>query len=137
MVTEPPTTMASDPGPCRLTTWRIRSAVRRAASAHGTGSRPASPRPNGAAMRSATGSKRAKRPRSQSQPSSTSGWLRDRTRSTLPSRSVAHVLQPVGHCPQTVGTLTISHGRALKRYGVGSSAPTGHSSVTLPEKRPV
>ena len=46
---------------------------------------------------------------------------------------VDHVLQPVAQPVQTVGTLTISHGRALKRYAVGRSAPTGHSSVTLPE----
>ncbi len=57
----------------------------------------------------------AKRPLSQIQPSSTSGWLRDRIRCTLPSRVVAQMLQPVGHRPQTVGTLSISQGRARKR----------------------
>ena len=49
---------------------------------------------------------------------------------------MAHVLQPTAQPPHTDGTLTISHGRALKRYGVGSRAPTGHSSVTLPENAP-
>ena len=48
-----------------------------------------------------------------------------------------HVLQPTGHIPQTVGTLVISHGRASKRYCVGSRAPTGQSSVTLPVKAPL
>ena len=48
-----------------------------------------------------------------------------------------HVLQPTGHMPQTVGTLVISHGRASKRYCVGSSAPTGQSSVTLPVNAPL
>ena len=78
-----------------------------------------------------------KRPLSQSHPSSISGWLRETMRLTLPSRTVACVLQPTGHMPQTVGTSTISHGRASKRYCVGSSAPTGQSSVTLPVNAPV
>ena len=75
----------------------------------------------------------AKRPLSQSQPSSTSGWLRERIRLTLPSRVVALMLQPTGQRPQTVGTFWISHGRASKRYCVEVSAPTGQSSITLPE----
>ena len=70
---------------------------------------------------------------SQSQPSSTSGWLRERIRLTLPSRVVALMLQPTGQRPQTVGTFWISHGRASKRYWVEVSAPTGQSSITLPE----
>ena len=53
-----------------------------------------------------------KRPLSQSQPPSTSGWLRERIRFTLPSRVVALMLQPTGHRPQTVGTFWISQGRA-------------------------
>ena len=71
---------------------------------------------------------------SQSQPSSTSGWLRERIRFTFPSRVVALMLQPTGQRPQTVGTFWISHGRASKRYCVEVSAPTGQSSITLPEK---
>ena len=55
-------------------------------------------------------------------------------RLTLPSRVVALMLQPTGQRPQTVGTFWISHGRASKRYCVEVSAPTGQSSVTLPEK---
>ena len=74
-----------------------------------------------------------KRPLSQSQPPSTSGWLRERTRLTLPSRTVALMLQPTEQRPQTVGTFWMSHGRASKRYCVEVSAPTGHSSITLPE----
>ncbi len=35
-----------------------------------------------------------------------------------------------------MGTFVISHGRASKRYCVGSSAPTGQSSVTLPVNGP-
>ena len=54
-------------------------------------------------------------------------------RFTLPSRVVAATLQPTGHRPQTVGTFWISHGRASKRYCVEVSAPTGQSSITLPE----
>ena len=46
------------------------------------------------------------------------------------------MLQPTGQSPQTVGTFWISHGRASKRYCVEVSAPTGQSSVTLPEKWP-
>ena len=75
----------------------------------------------------------AKRPLSQSQPWSTSWWFRDRIRLTLPSRVVALTLQPTGHMPHTVGTFWISHGRASKRYCVDVSAPTGQSSITLPE----
>ena len=73
---------------------------------------------------------------SQSQPPSTSGWLRERMRLTSPSRVVAEMLQPTGHIPQTDGTFWISHGRASNRYGVEVSAPTGQSSITLPVKRP-
>ena len=43
------------------------------------------------------------------------------------------MLQPTGQRPQTVGTFWISHGRASKRYCVEVSAPTGQSSITLPE----
>ena len=71
---------------------------------------------------------------SQSQPSCTSGWLRDRTRATFPSLVVAQMLQPTGQSPQTVGTFWISHGRARNRYVVDVSAPTGQSSTTFPEK---
>ena len=78
-----------------------------------------------------------KRPLSQIQPSSISGWLRERIRLALPSRRSTLVLQPTGHMPQTVGTFRISHGRASKRYCVGRSAPTGQSSVTLPVNGPV
>jgi hypothetical protein len=35
--------------------------------------------------------------------------------------------------PQTVGTFWISHGLPVKRYWVDVSAPTGQSSITLPE----
>ena len=70
---------------------------------------------------------------SQSQPSSISGWLRESTRFTFPSRVVTVVLQPTGQSAQTVGTSWISHGRAWKRYCVEVSAPTGQSSTTLPE----
>jgi hypothetical protein len=55
-------------------------------------------------------------------------------RCTLPSRVVAWMLQPTGQSPQTVGTFWISHGRAWKRYWVDVSAPTGQSSMMLPEK---
>ncbi len=74
----------------------------------------------------------AKRPLSQSQPRSTSGWFRLTIRFTFPSRVVASTLQPTGQSPQTVGTFWISHGRAWKRYWVEVSAPTGQSSITLP-----
>ena len=70
---------------------------------------------------------------SQSQPSSISGWLRERIRFTFPSRVVAVMLQPTGQRPQTDGTFWISHGRASKRYCVEVSAPTGQSSITFPE----
>jgi hypothetical protein len=43
------------------------------------------------------------------------------------------VLQPTAQPPQVVGTFWISHGRARKRYVVEVRAPTGQSSVTLPE----
>ena len=43
------------------------------------------------------------------------------------------MLQPTGQRPQTVGTSWISQGRASKRYCVEVSAPTGQSSITLPE----
>ncbi len=57
-------------------------------------------------------------------------------RLTFPSRVVAEMLQPTGQSPHTVGTFWISHGRASKRYCVDVSAPTGQSSVTLPENAP-
>ena len=52
---------------------------------------------------------------------------------TLPSRIVADVLQPTGQPVQTVGTFWMSQGRASKRYSVEVRAPTGQSSITLPE----
>ena len=70
---------------------------------------------------------------SQSQPPSISGWLRDSTRFTPPSRVVARMLQPAGQSPHTVGTSWISHGRAWNRYCVDVRAPTGQSSITFPE----
>ena len=73
------------------------------------------------------------RPLSHSQPPSTSGWLRERMRLTLPSRTVAVTLHPTGQRPHTVGTFWMSHGRASNRYWVDVSAPTGHNSITLPE----
>ena len=51
----------------------------------------------------------------------------------MPSRVVAETLQPTGQSPQTVGTFWISHGRPWNRYCVDVSAPTGQSSITLPE----
>ena len=109
------------------------------ASSHDTGSKPRSrTRLIGSTMRSSVRRcVKANRPLSQIQPSSISGWLRDRIRLTLPSRTVALTLQPTGHMPQTVGTFWISHGRPSKRYWVGSSAPTGQSSVTLPVNGPL
>src|SRR5262249_52637748 len=74
----------------------------------------------------------AKRPLSQIQPSSTSGWLGDRIRFTLPSRVVALTLQPTGHIPHTVGTFWNSHGRPSNQSCDATTAPTAHSSVTLP-----
>ena len=59
--------------------------------------------------------------------------MRDWIRLTFPSRVVALMLQPTGQRPQTLGTFWISHGRASKRYWVDVSAPTGQSSITLPE----
>ena len=53
--------------------------------------------------------------------------------SPCPSRVVARMLQPTGQSPHTVGTSWISHGRASNRYCVEVSAPTGQSSITLPE----
>jgi hypothetical protein len=73
---------------------------------------------------------------SHSQPESTSGWLRERTRFTFPSRVVTLTLQPTGHMPQTVGAFWISHGRPSNRYCVDVSAPTGQSSSTLPLNAP-
>ena len=54
-------------------------------------------------------------------------------RATLPSRTVAATLQPTAQPPHTVGMFWISQGRARNRYVDDVSAPTGHSSVTLPE----
>ena len=99
------------------------------------GASPSGPRASGSRIRSSARRwGNAKRPLSQSQPPSTSGWFRDCTRLTAPSRVVARMLQPAGQRPQTVGTSWISQGRASKRYCVEVSAPTGQSSITFPEK---
>ena len=132
------------PSRCRRARSRSRSRRRAAAARPRRARRPSraarsgAGRPCAAGRRSGrrrAGAPNAKRPLSQSQPSSTSGWLRERIRLTLPSRVVALMLQPTGQRPQTVGTFWISHGRASKRYCVEVSAPTGQSSITLPEKR--
>ncbi len=44
------------------------------------------------------------------------------------------MLQPTLHSLQTLGTLVRSQGRARKRKGIEVSAPTGQSSIVLPEK---
>ena len=42
--------------------------------------------------------------------------------------------QPTEHVVQVLSTCSRSHGRALKRYGVAVSAPTGQICTVLPEK---
>ena len=74
----------------------------------------------------------AKRPRSQSHPSSTSSWSRERTRRTRSSRTVSSTLHWPGQSAQTEPEPSMSHGRARKRYGCDVSAPTGQSSMMLP-----
>ncbi len=64
-----------------------------------------------------------KRPRSHSQPSSTSGWLRERTRRTPPSRTVPQVLQPTAHMPQTLGMSLISQGLRLEAVDRRGQSP--------------
>ena len=109
---------------------------RRAPSSYDTSESPRrGSRTRGAVRRSGPGGGRERSgPCRRSSRSSISGWLRERIRATLPSRVVAQVLQPTGQRPHTVGTFWISHGLARNRYTVDVSAPTGHSSTTLPEK---
>ena len=104
------------------------------AASQPTGCSPPSPRTSGSTIRSSAATYgKPKRPLSQSQPRSSSGWLRDWTRLTLPSRTVTDVLHPTGQRPHTDGTAWMSHGRASNRYCVEVRAPTGQSSITLPE----
>ena len=42
--------------------------------------------------------------------------------------------QPTAHPAQVESTSSRSHGRALNRYGVAVSAPTGQICTVLPEK---
>ena len=42
--------------------------------------------------------------------------------------------QPTEHVVHVLSTCSRSHGRALKRYGVAVSAPTGQICTVLPEK---
>ncbi len=49
---------------------------------------------------------------------------------------VSSTLQPAGQPPHTEGVFWMSHGRAVKRYGMLVSAPTGQMSMMLPVKRP-
>jgi hypothetical protein len=103
-------------GPYRFAKWRSRRATVSAAASQLASSSPRSPRTSGVRYRSSARTcSKANRPLSHSQPSSTSGLSRESTRRTWSSRVVAQVLQPVGQRPQTVGTLSISQGRALKR----------------------
>ena len=73
-----------------------------------------------------------KRPLSQSQPSSTSGLSRARTRATFSSRTVNITLHCDGQSVQTEPASSMSHGRARKRYASDVRAPTGQSSMMLP-----
>ena len=54
-------------------------------------------------------------------------------RSTSLLRYSTFRLQPTLHLSQTLGTLVRSQGRARKRKGIEVSAPTGQSSIVLPE----
>ncbi len=55
-------------------------------------------------------------------------------RSSVLPRSSTCIRQPTLHCVHEVVVRWLSHGRERKRYVLEVSAPTGHSSVTLPVK---
>ena len=55
-------------------------------------------------------------------------------RSTVLPRSSTCIWQPTAHCVHEVVVRWLSQGRERKRYVLEVSAPTGHSSVTLPVK---
>src|SRR6266536_3826071 len=74
------------------------------------------------------------RPRLHSHPSSISSLLRDIKRIILSTRTSIRALQPTLQLLHTLGTCFNSHGRALKRYLLEVSAPTGQISTVLPEK---
>ena len=100
---------------------RLEPGAARGAAARGSGRRRA-----GAGTRSA--------PCRRASPRRPPGGCARGCASPCPRASSRSMLQPTGQRPQTVGTFWISHGRASKRYCVEVSAPTGQSSITLPEK---
>ncbi len=75
-----------------------------------------------------------KRPLSQSQPQLTGSLSTPRKRTISSELDWAAVRQPTAHKVQVVSTCSRSQGRALKRYGLANSAPTGQICTTLPLK---
>ena len=73
------------------------------------------------------------RPTSQIQVSFTSGLSPAVTRLSSPSRFQTFCRQPTLHNVQGPSTSFISQTRAVKRYLLSVSAPTGQISITLPE----
>src|SRR3972149_3766742 len=74
------------------------------------------------------------RPLSHSHPLSTSRFSRASNRTTLFSLTSTWILHPQPQCGHTEGTLLMPQGRALNLYCLDVRAPTGHSSIVLPEK---
>ena len=117
-----------DDATARAAQQRSASAI---ASSHETLVRAAARRA-GPSRSSARRCVNTKRPLSQIQPSSTSGWLRDRTRFDLPLADGDVDVAADGAEPADGRHVCDLPRPASNRYCVGSSAPTGQSSMTLP-----
>ena len=111
------------------------SATARSASYQVAGTSSPSLRTMGSARRSSllTDSK-AKRPLSHSQPWLTGSASIPRSRVTRLADDCTATRHPTAQVVQVDSTWSRSQGRAVNRYGVAVSAPTGQIWMVLPEK---
>ena len=70
---------------------------------------------------------------SASHSSFTASFVRGRMRSTSDPRASIRMFVPSASCTSTLSVFRNSHGRAVKLYGLFSSAPTGQMSIRLPD----
>jgi hypothetical protein len=99
------------------------------------GTRPVAERTSGSVRRwSLLTDSNPKRPRSQSQPQLTGSLSTPWYRSSWSRLDCTTVRQPTEQVVQVLSTSSRSQGRALKRYGLAVSAPTGQICTVLPLK---
>ena len=135
LVPRDPPMMPTASGPLSFNTVRRIRPAASSAFDHVVSASAPSLRINGACTRflELTDSK-LKRPRSHSQPQLTDSMSTPWYRTSSSRLLCTTVRQPTLHEVQVLSICSKSHGRALKRYALEVSAPTGQICTVLPEK---